>query len=360
MAAAKQSTQGTQTTKARAATGKPAGPLPAVVILHGSDRSVQLRHTADLRAALEAVHGQLEPLLLEGDQARPADVLDECRSRSLMQSFKLVIVDKADALVKGGDEADGAAPARGATRSGRELMESYAAAPDDGACLILRAERWYPGKLDKLVAEHGGQVIKCEPPTAAQALAAARANAEAMGQAVEPGALEALVQAVGPDLGRLEMELHKLAMVKPGEPISAATVAAMVGLTREEEFWQIGPTLLAGSAPAALKHLHELLELSRQDPIPIMFTYIDLARKLHGVSRGLAARENPRSLMGQYRLWGPVADGVMKLASRVNPQAAGELLDATMRAAVRQRSGSEDPVHVLEELTVRFAGIGSA
>ena len=66
------------------------------------------------------------------------------------------------------DEDDAPTP-RGAPRrrTARQLMEAYAEAPAADATLLMRADSWRAGKIDKLVAK-AGAVIKFEPPNEAR------------------------------------------------------------------------------------------------------------------------------------------------------------------------------------------------
>lgn len=341
--------------------------VPPIAIFHGPQRFLQLQHTEDLRQALKAIHGDIAPTVFDGASAKPADILDECRCMSLMQQHRLVIVDNADALLKAAedDEAAPAAPEparRGhSEKTARELFENYAAAPDSSATLVLRAMTWRPGKIDKAVAASGGVITKCEEPKPAEAVAWATERATSHHAAkLDRAAAATLIDSVGVDLGRIDTELAKLALAATAsgeKTITDKLVREMVGMTREEEFWAIQSSLLSGDPAAALTHLRELLDISRHDPTPLLFTYGDLARKLHAVSRGLAAREPRGSLMGRLRLWGPQGDALLAKGAKVNPAAAAELVGETVRAMVRQRTGDGHPEHILEGLTLRFAAV---
>jgi DNA polymerase III delta subunit len=128
-----------------------------------------------------------------------------------------------------------------------------------------------------------------------------------------------------------------------------------VGFAREEKFFAIQASLVAGDAGAALAHLRELVEVSRQDPVPLNWAYIDLARKLHGASVGLAAGENPYALAGRLKLWGPQQEAVFKAARKIRPDRAAELFQAAVETDVKLKTGQGDPVVNLEVLTLRFA-----
>lgn len=353
-----------------------------LAILTGPERFLQDVYLQRLREDLAKVHGGEEAVQVVRFDGAPgggmvpttvADILDECRSMGLMTAFKVVIVDNADLLLKSAEEEEeesGAPKAlkrhgsesratRGAPKTNRELMEAYAQSPSDSAVLVLRAEGWRPGKLDKAVAKLGerGAVIKCEPPTSAEAVRWARDRClKRYGETLTPEGAALLVENLGPELGRIDAELGKLALAEPGKPISAETVREFVGVSREEEFWKIEQTLLSGDAGAALAHLREMIEVSRHDPVPLNWAFMNLAKKIHGLSRGMVQGDNPRSLMGALKVWGSPdqVEQLLRVAKRVRPGLAAELLRAAVENDVKLKSSQGDPVINLEGLAVRF------
>jgi DNA polymerase III delta subunit len=245
-------------------------------------------------------------------------------------------------------------------RTPRQIMEAYAAAPSDQAVLLLRSGAWRPGNLDKAVARVGW-VYKCDELAPGLAVEWAIGRCEKRhGSILGRESAVALVQTVGTDLARIDSELGKLSVAAAGGEISVQHVRDLVGVSRDEQFWAIQPTLLSGDAQRALTHLHELIELSRVDLVPLTYTFIDLARKLHGVSRGLAQGASAGDLMRRFKLWGPAVDAVMSAARRVKPDDAAALLHAVVEADVRQKRSEGDPVRALEILTLRFTSLASS
>lgn len=315
-----------------------------IVVLHGKEAFLRSLRTADLRAALEAAHGAIEQARFDGASAQAADVLDECRSFGLMQQHKLVIVDDADEFVKEGT---------------RPLLERYAEAPAEHATLVLRADTWRPGKLDKLV-EKVGAVVKCEPIGREQAIKWAVGRAAKRWQAtLDPAAAELLVERLGADLGRIDSELAKLgaASAGPGGAIGVELVRELVGLTREDEVWPLQGVLVRGDAEAALQGLTQLVQVSRQDPYFLSFVFIDLARKLHTTARLLRAGANPWQAAGKAKIWGEAKDAIVDAARRADPDALADLLDDAVESDARCKSGLADPMRSLEALAVRFASL---
>lgn len=340
-----------QLAKSKASSGAALGAETRVAVFHGSDPFLKDLHTQRLREALEGAQGgpdSVEVVRFDGANAAMADILDDCRSMGLMSQYKLVIVDNADQFLK--NEDDGSA----SRRSNREILQGYAEAPSEQATLVLRADRWYPGNLDKAVAKVG-VVMKLEPPSPGEAMQWAVGRGKKRHNAiVTPEAAAVLVEAVGPDLGRIDTELAKLALVAPGTPITPEQVRDLVGVTREEELWSIQRIVVTGDTQASLKRLNDLLEISRVDPIPLTWAFIDLARKIHGVVRGVRQGENTGQLSRQYKLWPPMSEMVFSAAKRLTPEAAAGLLQAAIDADHKQKTSAGDAVRILESLALRF------
>jgi len=311
-----------------------------VVILHGKEAFLRQEYAAQLRAALETEHGQVDVVHFDGGQAEAVEVLDEVRSFGLIAAHKLVIVDQAEQLIK---------------EATRPLFERYAESPSEGATLVLRAETWRPGRLDKRAAEVGA-VIKCEHIKPAQAMNWAVKRAEKRhGATLERDAARLLVDRVGTDLARLDSELGKLgAAAGPGEPIRPALVDEMVPRTREEVVWEIQADLLGGDPELALRRVREAMDVSRHPTVLVSYALTDLARKLHAAARGLESGEHPRALAKRLKLWGAAGEAIEHTARRVSTARLGELLRACVEADAASKSGGGEPERLLERVALRF------
>ncbi len=322
----------------------PASPLSAstrIAVLHGPEVFLRQLRTQQLRDALSAAHGEIQTFYFDGQSARPADVLDECRSFGLMATHKLVIVDAADQFVKD---------------TSRPLVERYAESPTDSATLLLRSDKWNKGKLDAMI-EKVGAVIACEPLREDQASAwAVDRCAKRHDATISREAADLLVERLGSDLGRIDTELEKLATAAgPGAAITPALVAQFVGRSREDEVWGIQSTLLGGNAREILAHLRDVVEVSRQPPVLISFAFMELARKLHGASAAMRGGANPFALRGPLKLWGAMAEAIPAAARSVDPADAAALYARCVEADRRQKTGAGDPARTLETTGVRFA-----
>lgn len=357
-----------------------------IALLVGKELFLQTEYTARLRALLKERFGEVDTVRFDGQTASAADVLDECRSFSLMQHHKMVVVDDTDLLIKGGKKESKDGSDKGRDRDGegedggeeesesgastRPLFERYAQAPCEGATLVLRARKFIPGKLGGMI-EKVGAIMKCEveSPDLARRWVLAR-SAERHGVEVDPGAAEMLVERLGADLGRLDTEVAKLAAsiaaplsgkgkaAKGKLPlVTAAAVAELVGITREEDMWTIKDALLTGDPEESLGQLHAILDRSSKDQaVPVTWAAIDLARQIHAMAQGLRQGKSPQTLAGMLRIFPPwKADAITAVARKLDPRRAAALLGAAVDADRRTKSGLGNGERNLEVVALRFA-----
>lgn len=321
---------------------------PRMAIITGPESFMRTQETQRLRDHLIKQHGEVETFVFDGATAQAAEVLDECRSFGLMATHKLVIVDNAADLVK---------------EHTRPLFEKYAEQPVDCATLVLRGEKWFPGKLDKLV-EKIGAVIPCKELATEDAEEWLLRHAKSHHKVtIDEPVAKALVQRVGSSLGKLDMEVGKLAAAagvnEAGEPnpITRQLVAQFVGVSREEEAWNIQKTLLSGNPDAALQHLRHILDVSRQPTPVVMFALLDLARKLHGVTAGLKAGANPFQLTKPLKLWGQSQEMIVAAARRLQPADTLAFYRAAIDADQRSKSGLGEADRSMEMLVVKLCAM---
>jgi DNA polymerase III delta subunit len=319
--------------------------LPRMAIITGPESYMRTMETQKIRDALVKKHGEVETFVFDGGSSQAVEVLDECRSFGLMATHKLIIVDNAAELVK---------------EHSRPLFEKYAEQPVESATLILRGEKWFAGKLDKLV-DKVGVVVKCEEPAPAVAIDWVVTHAKKAHKAsIDKETATALVNRVGATYGKLDTEIAKLAaaagMNDAGEAnaITRQLVAQFVGVSREEEAWNIQKTLLTGNPDAALQHLRHILDVSRQPTPVVMYAMLDLARKLHGVTAGLKAGANLFQLAKPLKLWGQSQEVIVQAARRLQPAQTLAFYQSAVEADVRSKSGLGEADRSMEMLVVKL------
>jgi len=300
------------------------------VILHGKDSFLIVERLRRFEAALRGQFGDVSRFDLDGATARIVDVLDELRTFGLLAGHKLVIVDKADQFV-GNEET-------------RRALERYAESPMQEATLVLRSESWRPGNLDKLVAKVGA-VLKCDPPDVGDAKAWVVARGRKQhGIEVAADAAEALVDRVGNDLARLDSELAKFGSYLASEPepdriVKRDLVTALTGQTREEAAWEVQEALLSGRPAAAVRKVRELIEISQAPEQLILWSVVDLARKLHDAARLLGEGAPESAVAKQVKLWGPSMAPTLRAARSLGPVRAARLFREAVDLDRRSKSG---------------------
>ena len=320
-----------------------------VIALIGDDAFLVPYYTRQLVDALETAHGEIERFDFNGDSTSPAEILDELRTYGLLQQHKLVVVDKADKLLAAKAGGGGPSKARG-------LFEKYVASPCEDATLLLRADTWHRGKIDKAI-DQVGVVHRVKPLGPADTLRWVQGRvAKAHNGSIEQAAAERLVRRVGCNLARLDAELAKLtAMCVDGAPIGVALIDEAVPLSREEKAWVIQDAILGGGAARGLSTLHELLGVSRQSDVLVAWAVTDMLRRLHAASRMREAGMSAQQIRKDLKLWGPAGDATVSVANRVSPDRLAHLLGDALRGQQRLRSGVGRADRMLEVMLVEIA-----
>lgn len=342
-----------------------------IIVLHGRERFLIEEHTRRIAEMLEAHYGGVEQFRFDGGVVEPAAVLDELRSYGLMQPHKLVVLDNAEQFLAGGraapleddDESDGDSRSDddddSADRiSRRPLMQRYAEGPVDAATLVMRAATWRKGNLDKLIMKHGVIVACDEQPMDKAAGWCISRCAKRYDAALDSDAAALMVLRLGPGLQRLDTELQKLAMMAgPGGRITRDLVSDQIPPSRDEAAWGIQSAVAEGRAATMLGRLHDLLDVSRHDPVPIAWAVTDVLRKEHAAAHLFQRGVHPQSIAKTIRLWGDTTAPVLAAAQRNPPHRLAQLLRDSILSDQRSKSGHGEAVRNLEALMVRIADV---
>lgn len=315
-----------------------------IVVLHGPEAMVRKLRLGQLRDALKAKFADdMEPIVIDGNTAQLADVFDEVREYSLLQPHKLVVVDNAENFVT----------------THRKALERYAEHPVDHATLVLRADAWRPGNLDKLV-EKVGAVVRCDAPSEADAQSWAVSRCQKQyGHVLDRAAAAVLVRRVGPHLMQLDNELARLTlMVGKGQPVTGDLVERTVRQSSEEQAWVVQEAMLeamsSGRAGPLIAKMHELIEMAGQSDVQVAYFIADLLRRMHVALGLLAQGMNVRDVGREMKLWGDRERVFFGVLRGLGPGRARRLLGEAMDAMVRSRQGLGDPVRNLEGFCVRL------
>ena len=228
-----------------------------VCVLFGDESFLKRQAMLRLReAVLGGGDGDFSFTTFEGKNAELRDVLAELETLAMFGSGKrLVLVDEADDFV-------------GRYRAN---LEDYVAAPASGGVLVLELKSFASNtKLYKAVAA-SGLPIDCKAPTGAPLVRWLVQWAKQTHQVQVPQtAAEMLVDLVGPELGLLDQELAKLALLAgKDKKITAEMVTQSVGSWRAKTTWEMLDAVMDGNARAALVQLDRLLSAGEQ-PVALL------------------------------------------------------------------------------------------
>jgi DNA polymerase-3 subunit delta len=331
---------------------KPAIGEAAVCVLFGDERFLKQEATEALRQLVGADdQGEYSVTTLAGSQVELRDVLDAARTRSLFSSGRrLVIVDDADDFVK----------------NNRAALEDYFQRPAAASLLVLVVSTWpKTTRLYKSLDSGAGLQIECSTPTPARLAKWLARRADARhGARMEVAAAQRLVDLIDPDVGLLDQELARLALlVDPGEAITVQQVEAGVGGWRSRTAWEMIDAMLDGAAAEATRQLDRLL-LAGENPIGLFAQLSSSLRRMATAAQAieLGERSGRRTTIGAALERAGVKKFVLQKAERqlkqIGRQRARGLHHQLLEADLALKGASSSPPRarlVLETLIARLS-----
>jgi DNA polymerase-3 subunit delta len=311
--------------------------MPSVYALVGSDSFLQLEAIRRIAAGLGKDAQRLD---FDGETAQVADVLDEVRSFSMFAGSKLVVVRSGEEFIS----------------RFRDHMEEYVANPVDSATLVLRCKS-LPGnqKISKLIAKHG-KVEPCEPPKDKDLArwVADRAKT-AHKTAIDPAAAQLLADLVGADLGRLDNEIAKLALMTDGK-VTEKEVNASVVFQREQEMWHMTDELTAGRVDNALERWRQLLQSDPSTEFRAVTWLTIWLEKAVKAQRLKAQRVNPMAIAKELRIW-PAhnVDALLRTADKLGAKGLADALDLLANLDYRSKTGLGEASDNVERFMLSLA-----
>lgn len=311
--------------------------MASVHALVGSDSFLQLEGVRRIAAALGKDAQRID---FDGESAQVADVLDEVRSFSMFAGSKMVVVRNAEEFIS----------------RFRENMEEYVANPVDSATLVLRCKT-LPGnqRITKLIAKHG-KVEPCEPPKdrdlSRWVIDRART---AHKTAIDPAAANLLADLVGADLGRLDNEIAKLALMTDGR-VTEKEVNVSVVFQREQEMWHMTDELTAGRVGKALERWRHLLTSDPSTEFRAVTWLTIWLEKAVKAQRLKKQKISPAAIAKELRIW-PAhnVDALLRTADKLGDRGLADALDLLADLDHRSKSGLGEAADNVERFMLSLA-----
>ncbi len=341
--------------------------LPVYVVF-GKDEFLRSRRLGGLlRQLIGDADESMALSTLSGATSAVVDVLDECRTPSLLAPVRVVCVRDADQLfAKDNEDGESAAQASsmGAGKSkraayrqltGRELMEKYLESPCASGVLVLECKSWpKTTRLYKQI-EKVGRNIDCEPPSGRDFDAWVRQMArEEFGCKLSGDASERLIDLIGENPGLLFSELSKLATyVAPRDVLEAADVDALVSETRTEIVFKLMDAITRGDGGRAIRQWHQVLASGRSAEFMALgglrFAFERLVSMKQMHSRGAS----PFDIKRELRIWDP-DNLVPKQLARFSLVQTHDLLFKLARIDLNSKTGVSTVESSVERLIVEL------
>ncbi|MFH1419624.1 MAG: DNA polymerase III subunit delta [Planctomycetota bacterium] len=322
-------------------TDSPAGKRFPFYAVYGADAFLRRRALDEItHSVLGDDEDGMALAEFEGPTAQLADVLDECRTPSLLSPVRLVCVRDADEFV---------------TKYRKEL-EKYAESPSPTGSLVLVCTKWNKGwRLYKAV-EATGRNVSCDPPNRGALPGWLVNHAKTVhGCTLQRAAAQRLADLTGDDLGRLDMELAKVStFVSPRKTIRPEDVEQLVGATRVETVFKITDALAQEDAKEALALWDQVLATDRDAPYRAIGGLAFGIRKLAEAKRLLRKGLSLFSVTKELRLFGP-PDTIKRQLDRFSLRQWQDHLVKLLQIDMAAKSGLGTVRSAVEKLIVEMS-----
>ena len=325
-----------------------AGKLDRVYVFLGEDIKLVDRLVDAIEATIDAADRPfaVDRIYAGESTGTPVDIAASCRSLPMLGDRRLVIVMRAERLLKpkraakaGSDDLvdEEASTEDESAATDFTPLEDYVASPSAFATLVFvateidRTRRFTKKLVEKAqVVTFGG--IRTEPRSGPAGAGAAAAGARKFvldemareGRTMEPAAVKMLVDRSGEDISKLRGDLERLLLyVGDRKTIGAADVeeVAADNATVQDD-WAVTNAVGAGDAARGLREL--ALRFERGD--------------------------SPHAIVGQLRWW------VSNRLAESSPDRVKPALDALLRTDLALKSSGGDDQVLLERLVVELTG----
>jgi DNA polymerase III subunit delta len=334
--------------------------IPSVCLFLGQEAYNRKR----CRSALLAVR-PVEMEQLDAAEASLAAIIDDARAMSLFASERLIFVVNAEAAMpragrgaasSGEDEAD-----EGSGGGDAAMLEAYVKSPTPGVTLIFEATRWdFEGddrtKNDVVRKFYGAiaDVVEFRRFSPDEARGELDRIARAASVRLDPAAAAMLVEALAADVGRIAVEIEKLALY--GKPITVDDLPLLVPDARQSTIFAFVNALGRRDRKRSLDTLDALVRAGEYLPLALTFlaTQFRMALVVREANlRGVSQVQGHFAKAG-IQMWGSRAEQVAATATKFSREQLERGLKLIFETDRDLRSARPDDRTVMENFVVRL------
>ena len=295
-------------------------------------------------------------------QTSVAEVIDDARALSLFTNKRLIIAGSAEAAVPKTGKADEEDDSAGGSSDVTPLVD-YLRSPTPGVVVLFEATRFGLEGDDKKRAERVAKhfsairdVVELAPYTADDARREAQAIAKRLGLAVQPDAMEMLVEALAADIARIATELEKLSLSSLGRPVTPDDIQAMVPDARASTVFALVNALGRKDRARSLAVLDTLCKEGEYLPLALSFLASQFRQAIIAREMNLKSSQQIQAHFTKLGvpMWGSKADQVNQTAMKFTGTQLERGLKLIFEADRDLRDARPDDRVVLEQFVVKL------
>lgn len=335
------------------------GEIPPVCLFLGQEAYNRKR----CREALAAARPGVEPEQYDASETALAAIIDDARAMSLFASERLMFVISAEAAMprtsrsSSDDEEDGGTGAA----SDVDVLGAYVKSPTPGVTLVFEATRWDFEGDDKTKNERARKfygaipdVVEFRRFSADEARGELDRIAKAAGVRLDPAAAEALVEALAADVGRIAVEIEKLALY--GKPVTVEDLPLLVPDARQSTIFALVNALGRKDRVRSLDALDALVREGEYLPLALTFLATQFRMALVAKEANLrgASQVQGHFQRAGVQMWGSRAEQVSTTAAKFSKEQLERGLKLIFETDRDLRSARPDDRTVVENFVVQL------
>lgn len=293
-----------------------------------------------------------------------AEVVDDARAMSLFATRRLILISNAEAVLpRGRAAADEEGGENEGSAGSAELLAAYLRDPAPDVVLVFEATRYdFEGedkkKLDRVRKFYAAitETVDLRRPSPDEARSEANAILRRSGVAVEPAALELLVEALGADLQRIAVEIEKMALfAQGGRTITVDDIATLVPDARTSTVFALVAALGRRDRVRSLEILDTLTREGEYLPLALAFLSTQFRMALVAKEAGL---RSPQQVQGHFSrmgvaMWQSRAEQVYQTVARFSKEQLERAMLSTFEADKGLRDARPDDRIVMEKFILQ-------
>jgi DNA polymerase-3 subunit delta len=333
--------------------------LPAAVLLLGPEAYERRRlKEAFLRAfPSDAIaHHDLAETTLGA-------VLDDARSLSLFATDRLIWVFNAEAALPRGRGTAEEEEAESAGHADAAFLNEYLKNPTPGVTVVFEASRFdFEGddkrKQERVRRFYGAiaEIVELRRFSVQNARQEAEALARDAGMQLEPDVFELLVEALGADMSRIQVEMEKLSLFAAGRRVGLDEVARLVPDARSTNIFALVNALGRRDRFRALDILDTLAREGEYFPLALAFLATQFRMALVAREAGLKSAQQVQTHFTRLGIpmWSARAEQIWGTASKFNNGQLQAALRLIYEADKGLRDARPDDRVVMEQFILQL------